>query len=375
MKARLAVGMVLVMLCMGAFAEGHADPVKHVIVYKEPGMFGGWPANHGIWSWDNEIVVGFLEGFFKKKIGGHAIDDAKPSVSRFARSLDGGETWQIEVPDFLDEAGRERPSTDCPGGIDFTHPDFAMTLRMVSSQRGFSHFYYSMDRCKTWHGPYNLPTFDRKGIAARTDYIVLDKHDLMAFLTASKENGAEGRVFCTRTRDGGKTWDFVSWIGPEPEGYSIMPSTVRLRGVTHADHLGPTTLFTAVRCRQGRAYWLDTYLSEDSGATWRFVNRPTEGNGGNPASMIQLADGRLAITYGYRLRPYGIRARLSSDNGQTWGDEIVLRDDGGNWDLGYPRTVQRPDGKLLTVYYFNDHPLRERYIAATIWTPPDTTAQ
>gem|GEM_PF-4111678 len=39
------------------------------------------------------------------------------------------------------------------------------------------------------------------------------------------------------------------------------------------------------------------------------------------------------------------------------------------WDLGYPRTVQRPDGKIVTMYYFNDASSKERYIAATIWRP------
>ncbi len=64
-----------------------------------------------------------------------------------------------------------------------------------------------------------------------------------------------------------------------------------------------------------------------------------------------------------------MRARLSKDNGRTWGEEIVLRDDGGCWDLGYPRTVQRKDGKIVTIYYFNDDRDKERYIAATIWDP------
>ena len=64
-----------------------------------------------------------------------------------------------------------------------------------------------------------------------------------------------------------------------------------------------------------------------------------------------------------------IRARLSNDNGETWGEEINLRSDGGWWDLGYPRTVQCPDGKIVTVYYFNDAKDQERYIAATIWDP------
>jgi hypothetical protein len=44
-----------------------------------------------------------------------------------------------------------------------------------------------------------------------------------------------------------------------------------------------------------------------------------------------------------------------------------------NWDLGYPRTVQRSDGKIVTVYYFNEAANKERYIAATIWDPGEGT--
>ena len=42
---------------------------------------------------------------------------------------------------------------------------------------------------------------------------------------------------------------------------------------------------------------------------------------------------------------------------------------GGGRDIGYPRTVQRPDGKIVTVYYFHDQPKGDRHIAATIWEP------
>ncbi len=55
------------------------------------------------------------------------------------------------------------------------------------------------------------------------------------------------------------------------------------------------------------------------------------------------------------------------DGGATWDRWNVLRADGGNRDLGYPCTVQRSDGRFVTVYYFNDAPDGERYIAATIW--------
>ncbi len=82
-----------------------------------------------------------------------------------------------------------------------------------------------------------------------------------------------------------------------------------------------------------------------------------------------MKDGRLVLIHGYRSEPYGIRARISTDDGASWGEEIVLRDDGGGRDLGYVRTVLRPDGKLVFVYYYNDGPEKERYIAATIWDP------
>lgn len=351
--------------------------MKHVNVYKEPGRFGGWPANHGIWSWGNEIVVGFSAGYFKY-LGParHAIDHDKAEEHLLARSLDGGLTWKIENPaakGMLIGRGpglhgvtppglTPKEPMPCPGGIDFTHPDFAMTVRMHDIHKGASRFYTSADRCKTWRGPFALPKFEQRGIAARTDYIVNGEHDCMLFLTAAKSNGQEGRPMCARTTDGGKTWRFVSWIAPESKrGFGIMPSTVRLSA---------KKLLTAVRCREGRKRWIDAYVSQDNAATWQLLSTPAPDLGeGNPPSMIVLEDGRVCITYGYRAAPFGIRARLSQDDGATWSKEIVLRDDGGCRDVGYPRTVQRPDGKVVTIYYFNNAEKGDRYIAATIWDP------
>ena len=47
----------------------------------------------------------------------------------------------------------------------------------------------------------------------------------------------------------------------------------------------------------------------------------------------------------------------------------MLRQDGTSTDLGYTRSVERPDGKIVTVYYFNPRLNRERTIEATIWDP------
>jgi hypothetical protein len=355
----------------------HGVVLQHVMVYHEPGRFGGWPANHGIWSWGNEIVVGFSVGTYKD-LGPnlHAIDRDKPEEHWLARSRDGGLTWQIENPATkraLVPVGKalhgtpppglqEKPWRDCPGGIDFTHPDFAMTIRMSDKDTGLSRFYYSTDRGHSWEGPFRLPLFGQKGIAARTDYLVNGKDDCMLFLTAAKQNNQEGRVICTRTTDGGKTWLLVSYIGPEPAGYAIMPSTVRL---------SPTEVLTTIRCREEPGSWIDAYLSRDNGSSWSYLNRPVPDTGeGNPPALIRLHNGRLCLTYGYRAPPWGIYARLSDDGGRTWSTPIALREDGAGRDIGYPRSVERPDGKVVTVYYFWDRKTgRERYIAATIWNP------
>ena len=91
--------------------------------------------------------------------------------------------------------------------------------------------------------------------------------------------------------------------------------------------------------------------------------------------LVQMADGRVVCVYGYRVGPSGIRARVSEDCGESWGGEIVLRDDGGSWDLGYPRVIEHEPGRLLAIYYMNraDDPIQMnggvRHIAQTVFTP------
>lgn len=371
MKCKLAAVGLSVVLSQCVLA-GDAAVVDHVVVYKQPERFAGWPANNGIWAWGDEIVVGFTLGYHDdEKQGGHPIRRDRPSTAMQARSTDGGATWKIETPNYVDENGREPTPTEPTGGIDFEHADFALMFRMEGSNSGFSQFYFSHDRCRTWQGPFKLPTFGRKGIFARTDYIVQGKHRLMAFFTAAKDGGGEGWPFAARTDDGGASWEFVGWIGPQPGegGYAIMPSTLRLKN---------GALLSMIRRRgvfeDGKRWWVEAFLSPDDGRSWYMLDEPYLPNRGNPTHMIRLRDGRIALTYGWRGAPYGVRAKLSSDEGKTWSDEIVLRDDGKGWDLGYPRTIQRADGKIVTAYYFNDRHGKERYIAATVWDPGSLSA-
>src|ERR1051326_2410468 len=202
---------------------------EHVLVYRESGRFGGWPANHGIWSWDNEILVGFSAAWHKPQPPTrHQQDHSKPEEPRLARSLDGGLTWTIEAPrDLLPPAQGGPEPQDLSHPMDFQRPGFAMTFRFLDSNRGPSLFWFTYDKGKKWQGPFKFPQFGN-GVLARTDYLIEGPREALVFLSQSKTNGREGRPFCARTTDGGLTWGFISYIGPEPPGFAIMPSTVRL---------------------------------------------------------------------------------------------------------------------------------------------------
>lgn len=378
----LGIGIVLAVLnaALAAPAEVTIEDSKQVIVYREAGHFGGWPANHGMWSWGNELLVGFSRGSYKDRGNRHHFDDEKPEEHWLARSLDGGETWTMEHPadqGFLIPEGESLhgietpglaipPSTPCPGGINFTHPDFALTMRMNSVNAGQSRFYYSYDRGKTWEGPFLFPNFDLPGTAARTDYLVEDQDSCIFFSTAAKSDGNEGRVFCFRTDDGGKSFQFLSFIGPELAGsghFGIMPSAVRI---------GENELLVAQRLHGDDRRYIALHRSLDNGQHWFAEPDPVETTGaGNPPAMIKMQDGRICLTYGYRQEPFSMRAKISADGGKTWGPELIYRTGGATKDMGYPRTVQRPDGKVVTLYYFSDGKEGpERFIEATIWAPP-----
>jgi len=370
------LGVLLATVCV----QGEFSPSieRHVIVFGEPGRFGGWPANHGIWSWGNEILVGFSVGTHKE-LGPerHNIDREKPEHHVLARSLNGGSTWSLEYPAeqgmLVNERGMRHGTTDprhsepapvpISEPIDFSHPGFCMTLRFEQVDGGASRLYHSYDRGKTWCGPFRVPSLGQPGVMARTDYIVNGPKDCHVLLTVSKQNQTEGRVVCARTTDGGLTWGLLSYVGPEPQGFSIMPSSVRL---------SEKVLLTVTRRREGpdevRHRWIDSWRSSDDGVSWEPLGAVVDDLGeGNPPCLNRLQDGRLCLTYGVRKPPYEICAKLSDDGGLTWSEPIVIRSGGGGRDLGYPRTVQRPDGRIVTVYYYTPSHSPYRQIVATIW--------
>jgi hypothetical protein len=89
---------------------------------------------------------------------------------------------------------------------------------------------------------------------------------------------------------------------------------------------------------------------------------------GHPHYALRLPDKRVLLVYGYRHAPFGIRGRVLDSECQdiNRSTEFIIRDDGGNGDLGYPWAALLSDEKVLVVYYLNQGN-GTRHIAGTIF--------
>ena len=90
-------------------------------------------------------------------------------------------------------------------------------------------------------------------------------------------------------------------------------------------------------------------VSTDGGQTWSRAE--PLGFHGSPPHLLAHSSGALVCVYGYRQEPYGERAMISRDGGDSWDYDFILRDDGPDRDLGYPSSVELADGSILTMYY------------------------
>ena len=355
--------------------------INHAIVAIEKDRYHGWPANNGVWHWANEILVGFTQGDYVQKTG-HSIEGVHEN--QLARSLDGGETWRTFRPKgyFRDEFLRFRggAKTRLSEALDFRHP--RLVLRKFSqgyhgNEDPEGGFFSSYDRGETWQGPfgfnrlYEHEQMKGKHLSARTAYVALGSRECLSFISAKPphEGEAGNRVGCIRTVDGGLGFEFLSWVTPESEEeVAIMPQAVNVSGDTFVLAYRKIT-----RDGYGESA-IETYRSDDRCRSWDYLStvKITEPHS-NPPALLKLADGRLCCGYGDRI-DRRIKVKYSDDDGHSWGPEVIIRDDyyqchESDRDLGYVSMVQRPDGKLVAIYYWatTEHP--QQYIAASIWSP------
>ena len=204
----------------------------------------------------------------------------------------------------------------------------------------------SEDRGATWSEPIHSPVSSPAGPA------LLANGDL---LYLGKDAGAmgEGRILAARSRDGGRSWNVEGTVPLYPgtvagnyhEPHVVELPTGRLLGMIRVEN-HPDCDLTALGVVN---FSLMQSESDDGGRTWS-VPRPL-GFHGSPPQLLRHSSGALVCVYGFRQPGYGQRAMLSYDDGASWEHDWIIRADGLDFDLGYPKSVEMDDGSIFTVYY------------------------
>lgn len=230
-----------------------------------------------------------------------------------------------------------------------------------ADNHGGSFMRLSRDSGKTWEKAVKVPASSPHGPICLKDgrLLILGKE----FHSGEYEEGA---VFAFESTDDGKTWNCLARID-FPDGCSAEnihePDCVEL----------PDGRILGALRGQGDPvpykFSIYTVVSEDGGKTW--THPKSLDICGSPPHLLLHSSGAVVLTYGYRKPPYGERARISYDNGETWGEEIVISEESNTGDLGYPSTVELSDGSLYTVYYQRAQGDNYCSILSTRWTLPE----
>ena len=194
----------------------------------------------------------------------------------------------------------------------------------------------STDGGATWSSPYSSIVNSPHGPIQLSDG---------RLLYAGKELWTgKRRVGIASSEDDGKTWQWLAEIptrtGDKAADYHELHAveTADHRIIVHIRNHNSENERETLQCE-----------SSDGGRTWTIPHSISVW--GLPSHLLRLQDGRLLMSYGYRRKPYGNQARISSDHGRSWSAPLTISNDGSSGDLGYPSSVELEDHSFLTVWY------------------------
>lgn len=225
------------------------------------------------------------------------------------------------------------------------HPEWAEVARRINLETlAQEHGHWmrrSEDGGRTWGEKYRVPLNNVHGPALCRDG---------SLLWVGNPTGALGdpgrmkrEIAAMRSTDDGLTWKTLATLTPPewPAG--------ELYCEVHQVEAADGAIVAQIRHEApGRRTRTHQTRSEDGGQSW---SEWRELPYGFPTHLLRLADDRLLMSYGCRLAPCGVRGRLSGDHGRSWSEEFILSADTADADLGYPSSVEFPDGSFATLWY------------------------
>jgi len=284
-------------------------------------------------------------------------------------SVDGGRSWQYRGVPAPNDPGTNR--MNLAAGL--SNDGSLVTIVSGWGGKDFREYILpnevcrSVDGGKTWtrDGIFNLPEGE-PGLIPFGDIVRLGGKTLAAAAYGYIDRKSKP-AYLLFSYDDGYTWgDAVPMgtFGDGPGNYNEYNEVAPLR-------IRPTRWLAAVRTLRSD---LQLIVSGDEGKTWKIPENLS--NGGltkrseHPAHLLRLQDGRILLTYGMRWGVHGTGARVSGDEGKTWGAPMVVFYYGGG-DGGYPSSVELEDGTIVTAYYCSANENHPRYHMGVVrWKLP-----
>lgn len=326
--------------------------------YYEYGYFG-WPSV--VKTEDGKLVAG-VSGMRRH----HLCNDGK--IVLYYGSSD-GLTWS--APRIVEDSQIDDRDTGllCLGGQDilvswFTGQHYSASWDLDDKTKT-AVSYWSEEKFKDYNGSFVKVTSEsgkkfsdkiRVSVTAPHGPIKLRDGTIMYMGNAFDRKRKDPQIEVITSDDNGYTWKKAGQV-PYAEGI-----THKAYHEPHMIELPDGTLYGVIRDQSeyeeiGKVFRILYTFSSDGGKTWT-VPKPI-GVEGSPPHLMMHSSGVLICTYGFRAYEYvkdikdgsGQRAILSYDNGKTWSEPRKISDHIGNWDLGYPCTVELDDASLFTVYY------------------------
>ncbi len=346
---------------------------KDLIIARDTAWYNTFPSLTR--TRNGELLCGFRHAPWEE----HRSHLHSHSRAVFVRSSDDGVTWsgQPEPLCAEDELGQQDPqlATLSDGRVvgsffrwqahplmeRSTLPDFQIKEKKdcLWSNVGVA-LTWSRDAGRTWSELHRVPSpWGARGGASRAPVVETTNGALLLPCYGSPKAGEKAVAYLMKSDDGGVAWSLFSIMADgrfSDEPYDCHEPYVQ--------RMESDRLVCFIRC-YGDGGRMRMCSSNDDGKTW---SEPVETNvWGFPQAALRLDDGRIVLAYGYRRPPYGVRARivLPDLSNVDDGDELIVRDDGDDRDLGYPSLVARKDGTILIAYYIHRGD-GIRHIAATI---------
>jgi hypothetical protein len=333
-----------------------AGDARHTVVHRDPFAYCSHPSILRLAT--GEWLIAFMETMRRAEVL-HSPSDPR-FYNVLTRSSDQGSTWSAPVvaPGY-DWYGVECPSlTQDPGGAvllfqwrwrwqpwppgrDRPAPPGLYERPGYPWARGNDGAYVhrSPDLGYTWETGARIDTAPFEGAYTIRGAVTLADGSLLYAVT---DIPRWRQIYLLRSRDGGATWEVGARVAAAPDRQFTEPCLVRVGGRL------------VVLAREEVTGFLHQAESEDGGETWTAARATPMW--GCPPHVLPLADGRLLCVYGRRRPPYSVRGCVSQDGGRSWdiAEEIVVRGDLPNRNLGYPSSVLVAPGRVFTVYYAED---------------------